>query len=165
MLTVDVTPTPRGDLIVACHSGAPDWGTGPNGEGKVFQISYRDTNAPQPVLAWNAGPTEMRVTFDRPLDSAQLRNLAKQTTITMGKFASAGDRFETLRPGYRVVQDELGTSRYELPVLYATLSPDSHTLSLATSPRSSAVNYTVALPGYGFPALAGGTSRTPYLPQ
>jgi putative heme-binding domain-containing protein len=149
MLTVDATPTPRGDLIVACHSGAPDWGTGPNGEGKLFHISYRDTNAPQPVLAWNASPTEMRVTFDRPLDPLQLRNLAKQTTITMGKFASAGDRFETLRPGYRVVQDELGTSRYELPVLYATLSPDSRTLALATSPRQAAVNYAVALPGFG----------------
>jgi putative heme-binding domain-containing protein len=176
MLTVDLTPTPRGDLIVACHSGAPDWGTGPNGEGKLFHISYHDTNAPQPVLAWNAGPTEMRVTFDRPLDPAQLRNLAKQTRITMGKYATAGDRFETIRPGYRVVQDELATPRYELPVLYATLSPDSHTLALITSPRNSAVNYALTLPGYGVPASAGPTSSggasglpakagTPYLPQ
>jgi putative heme-binding domain-containing protein len=149
MLTVDATPTPRGDLVVACHSGAPDWGTGPNGEGKLFHITYRDTNAPQPVLAWNSTPTEIRVTFDRPLDPLQLRNLTKQTKITMGKYVTAGDRFETLRPGYRVVQDELATPRYELPVLYATLSPNSRTLALVTSPRNSAVNYAVTLPGLG----------------
>lgn len=176
MLTVDAVPTPRGDLIVACHSGAPDWGTGPNGEGKLFHISYRDTNAPQPVLAWNASPTEMRVTFDRALDPAQLRNLAKQTKITMGKYVTAGERFETLRPGYRVVQDELATPRYELPVLYATLSPDGRTIALVTSPRHSAVNYAVTLPGYGVPASAGkvfaggndvspAEAGTPYLAQ
>ena len=149
MLAVDVVVNPRGDLLVACHSGAPDWGTGPNGEGKLFHISYRHTSDPQPVLAWNAGPGELRVSFDRPLDPAQLRNLAAQTKITMGKYVSAGDRFETLRPGYRVVQDELATPRYEIPVLSASLTPDRRTLSLTTSPREAAVNYAVALPGLG----------------
>lgn len=161
MLAVDTVVTPRGALLVACHSGAPDWGTGPNGEGKVFHISYRDTNAPQPVLAWNASPTEMRVTFDRPLDPAQLRNLAKQSKITMGKYVSAGDRFETLRPGYRVVQDELATPRYEMPVLSASLTPDRQTLALATGPRHSAVNYALALPGVG---RAAGTDELPQHP-
>ena len=32
-LTVDACLTPRGDLLVACHTGKPDWGTGPNGLG------------------------------------------------------------------------------------------------------------------------------------
>jgi putative heme-binding domain-containing protein len=149
MLAVDVVVNPRGDLLVACHSGAPDWGTGPNGEGKLFHISYRHTNAPQPTLAWNASPGELRVSFDRPLDPAQLRNLAAQTKVTMGKYVSAGDRFETLRPGYRVVQDELATPRYEIPVLSASLLPDGRTLALATGPRGAAVNYAVALPGLG----------------
>ena len=27
MLTIDAVPTPQGDLLVACHSGKPDWGT------------------------------------------------------------------------------------------------------------------------------------------
>jgi len=149
MLTVDLVVNPRGDLLVACHSGAPDWGTGPNGDGKLFHISWRDTNAPQPVLAWNASPNELRVTFDRPLDPLQLRNLAAQSKITMGKYASAADRFETLRPGYRVVQDELATPRYEMPVLSGSLTPDRRTLALATSHRDAAVNYAVALPGPG----------------
>jgi putative heme-binding domain-containing protein len=148
MLTIDAVPTPRGDLLVTCHSGAPDWGTGPNGDGRLFNVSFRDTNAPQPVLAWNASPTEMRIAFDRALDPAQLRNVAKQTKITMGKFASAGDRFETLRPGYRVVADELATPRFEIAVLSASLSPDGRTLALATAARPSAINYAVALPGF-----------------
>jgi hypothetical protein len=29
MLTVDCCLSPHGDLLVACHSGGPDWGTGP----------------------------------------------------------------------------------------------------------------------------------------
>ena len=47
---------PRGDLYVCCHSGQPDWGTGPNGEGKIFKISYTDPKAPQPVLTCASGP-------------------------------------------------------------------------------------------------------------
>jgi len=163
MLTIDAVPSPRGDLLVACHSGAPDWGTGPNGDGKLFNIGFRDTDAPQPVLGWNASPTEMRIAFDRPLDPTQLRNVAKQTKITMGRFVSAGDRFEMLRPGYRVVQDELATPRFEISVLSASLSPDGRTLALATAARPTAVNYAVALP-----AVSEGrtpSSPGPELPQ
>jgi putative heme-binding domain-containing protein len=149
MLAVDTVVTPRGDLLVACHSGAPDWGTGPNGEGKVFHISYRHTDAPQPVLAWDSSPTEIRVAFDRPLDPAQFRNLAKQSRIALGKFVTAGDRFETHRPGYRVVQDELATSRYEMPVLSASLGVDRHTVALATSARNLALKYAITLPRPG----------------
>ena len=68
MLTLDLAISPKGDLYVCCHSGPPDWGTGPQGEGKIFKITYSDTNAPQPVVVWPANPTEVRVAFDRPLD-------------------------------------------------------------------------------------------------
>src|SRR4029079_12303053 len=67
-LTVDACVSPRGDLVISTHSGQPDWGSGPNGKGKLSQIRHTDTNTPQPVLAWNASPTELRVVFDRPLD-------------------------------------------------------------------------------------------------
>ena len=39
MLTVDACVAPDGDLVVACHSGPPDWGTGPTGIGKLFRVS------------------------------------------------------------------------------------------------------------------------------
>ncbi|MBU6400914.1 MAG: hypothetical protein KGS61_11390, partial [Verrucomicrobia bacterium] len=68
MLTLDVAISPKGDLYVCCHSGQPDWGTGPRGQGKIFKISYTDPAAPQPVVTWAAGPMEVRVAFDKPLD-------------------------------------------------------------------------------------------------
>ena len=40
MLTVDACVSPKGDLVVAVHSGAPDWGSGPGGKGRLYKISY-----------------------------------------------------------------------------------------------------------------------------
>ena len=76
MLAVDACVSPPGDLVVACHSGDPDWGSGPSGKGKLYKISYVGKGAPQPVLAWAAGPREVRVAFDAPLDPDQLKDLA-----------------------------------------------------------------------------------------
>ena len=70
MLTTDVAISPDGDLYVSCHSGKPDWGTGPRGEGKIFKISYTDKKAPQPVKVWAASQMEVRVSFDRPIDAS-----------------------------------------------------------------------------------------------
>src|SRR5262249_30030146 len=67
MLTIDACVSPRGELVVACHSGPPDWGTGPTGKGKLFKIIPSDRSLPQPVLAWAAGPREVHVAFDKPL--------------------------------------------------------------------------------------------------
>ncbi len=55
MLAADACVSPRGDLVIASHSGLPDWGSGPMGKGKLFKIEYRDREAPQPVLAWAEG--------------------------------------------------------------------------------------------------------------
>jgi putative heme-binding domain-containing protein len=149
MLTADACVSPRGDLVVAAHSGPPDWGTGPNGKGKLYKISYLDKEAPQPVLTWAAAPDEIRIAFDRPLDPAQLKNLAKQATITQGKYVCAGDRFESLRPGYQVVQDQLAVPRYDISVLSTTITADRRTLVLATPPRTAAMSYAVTLPMVG----------------
>ncbi|MBI5799436.1 MAG: ThuA domain-containing protein [Verrucomicrobia bacterium] len=145
-LTVDACLTPRGDLLVACHTGKPDWGTGPNGPGKLFLIRHADTNAPQPVLTWSASPTEIRIAFDKPLDPANLRDLAKRTSITAGKYVMPGDRFEAMYPGYQVVKDQKATPRYDVPVLSASVTPDRRTFLLHTAPRTAAVNYAVRIP-------------------
>ena len=145
-LTVDVAVSPRGDLLVACHTGGPDWGTGPQGAGKLFKISYTAKDAPIPVAAWSASPTELRVAFDHEIDPEKLRDLAKRTTITQGQYVAAGDRFETFRPGYQVVKDQQATPRYDVPVLSAALSPDRREITLTTPPRTAAVNYGITLP-------------------
>jgi putative heme-binding domain-containing protein len=152
MLAVDACVAPDGSLVVACHSGGPDWGSGPTGKGKLFKITYTDRDHPQPVFAWPAGPREVRVEFDRPVDPELLRDAAKLTKITAGKFVRAGDRFESLWPGYAVVQMQKASPRYDVPVRSAQLTPDRRTLILATDPLPAAVHYALTLPGMGRPA-------------
>ncbi|MCA9160502.1 MAG: hypothetical protein KDA72_19360, partial [Planctomycetales bacterium] len=146
MLTVDCCISPRGDLIVACHSGGPDWGTGPTGDGKLYVIRYSDQQAPQPIAAWATGPQEVKVTFDRPLDPRQLKNLTGQTSITGGEFVSAGDRFETIRPGYQVVKRQMEALPDKLTVYGVNVTPDRQTLVIATAPHRTAVQYAITLP-------------------
>jgi putative heme-binding domain-containing protein len=149
MLTVDACISPKGELVVAVHSGPPDWGTGPNGKGKLYKITYSNPLQPQPVLAWAAGPNETRIAFDRPLDPQHLQDLTKQIAIEHGRYVYPGDRFESLRPGYEVVRQQLLTPRYDLPVLAAQVTGDRRTLVLTTGPQAEAGHYAVTLPGLG----------------
>lgn len=154
MLTVDACVSPRGDLTVAAHSGQPDWGSGPNGAGKLFQIRYATPEVPQPVVVWPASPTETHVGFDRPLSPAQARALIREAAVAGGKSIVAGERFESLRPGYQVVQDQLAAERYVLPVLSTQLSADRQTLVIQTPPRTRALNYTVTLSSFEAPSAS-----------
>lgn len=135
MLTVEAIPTPTGDLIVSCHSGRPDWGTGPAGMGKLYKISYRDRSAPQPVFAYAASPTETRVVFDRPLNPGRAQMAAARAVITMGEYVSGGDRFESMRPGYQAVKDQQKVARYQLPVLAGTHDAARNAMVLQTVAR------------------------------
>jgi putative heme-binding domain-containing protein len=158
-LTIDATVSPKGHLVVCTHGGKPDWGTGPKGQGRIFQIQYVNRSAPQPVMAWNAGPDEFRVSFDRPLQATELRELTKKTSITRGKYVSPGDRFETMRPGYQVVQNELSTPRFDVPVLGANLSSDGQTLIFRTPPQRAAMNYALKIGGLRKEAAKTGELR------
>ena len=160
MLPVDVTLSPRGDLIVACHSGAPDWGSGPEGAGKMFRISAAKEPAPLPVLTYFASASELRVTFDRDLDPTKLRDLAKRTEITAGRYVAAGDQYESFRPGYQVVRDQMAAPRRDVPVLGATLSADKRSISFAIPPQSVAENYAISING----GIANETGRAGILP-
>ncbi len=55
MLTIDACRTPQGDMVIACHSGPPDWGTGPTGIGKLFKVRYAHKEDALPILAWPSG--------------------------------------------------------------------------------------------------------------
>ena len=149
MLLVDACVSPAGDLVVAAHSGAPDWGSGPDGQGKLFKVSAAHPFPPQPVMAWSSGPREARIMFDQPLDPANLHDLASTATIEFGAAASAGDRFETMRPGYAVVAAQLTQPRRILGLQGVNLSPDRRSLILQTDPQVETVSYAVTLPGLG----------------
>ncbi len=151
MLTIDAVPTPDGELVVACHTGDPDWGTGPQGKGRLFRISLATNATPQPVFAYAASPTELRVVFDRAVASMDAAAIAAGATVTMGKYVTAGEEFEVLRPGYQAVKNQRTMPRYELPVIAAQVTSNRHEIILQTAPRTEAVNYALKLPG----ALAG----------
>ena len=156
MLTADACVSPSGDLVVAVHSGAPDWGNGPTGAGKLYKIIYEDKNTPQPVLAWATGPQEVAIAFDRPLDPARLRDLSRNVAIEYGKAVRPGDRFEAMRPGYEVVRRQMMLPRFELPILSAQVSADRRTVLLATAPHLEASSYAITLRGPIRPGAARG---------
>lgn len=147
MLPADNCVSPLGDLVIAVHSGQPDWGSGPKGKGKLYKVSYTDKNIPQPVQVWPASSTETRIEFDRSLTAEELKDLSKRLTITEGRYVSAGDQFEYWRPGYQVVQDQMFEPRYQLKVLSAAMDADGRTLIIRTAPRNRAVNYAISLRG------------------
>jgi putative heme-binding domain-containing protein len=145
-LTVDACLSPKGDVLVTTHSGPPDWGTGPEGDGRLYKISYADRTAPQPVNVWAAGEREVRVAFDRPLDVAQFANAAPHIKIEYGRDVSAGDRFSALWPPYEIVRLQRVQPRGELKVYSVALTPDRRTLVLATDPHPYAAKYALTLP-------------------
>jgi len=151
MLTVDCCVAPDGALVVACHSGGPDWGSGPTGMGKLYKIRYADPDHPQPVLVWPNGPRELRVEFDRPVEPALLRDAQRRCRLIAGQYVRAGDRFETIWPGYAIVQIQRASPRVQLALHSAQLTPDRRTLVLATDPHPAAVHYGLTLPGMGRP--------------
>jgi putative heme-binding domain-containing protein len=157
VLTLEPAIDPQGNLTVITHSGEPDWGTGPGGPGRLFEIAYTDRAAPQPVVAWAEGPTDVRVAFDRAVESGFLGDLSK-VNITYGEFVRAGDRYEVLRPPYAVVDQQLRAHRGDLRVTAAKLSDDRCTLLLTTDPHPAQAWYALSVPLAGGPA-ADGTDR------
>ena len=155
MLTMDVAISPRGDLYVCCHSGQPDWGTGPRGEGKIFKISHTDAKAPQPVKAWaewkdrtpdDASPAEVRVAFDRAIDASITARTAEMR-LEFGEFVDAADRFEVLKPPYEAVKRQEVAPRGFLRVRASKLEDQGRVLLLNTDPISRALPHALTLPG------------------
>ncbi len=145
-LAVDTCVTPKGDLLVACHSGPPDWGTGPTGIGKIFRIRYTAKETPQPVHAWVEASDEIRIAFDRPLLDKEWIGAHEKTRIETGPYVSAGDRFETIRPGYQVVQDQMKHPRRWVEVQGLSISADRRTLVLRIPRQTEPTVYAITLP-------------------
>jgi len=141
MLVTDCAISPGGELVICCHSGDPDWGSGPNGAGRLFKIRYADRSVPQPVLTWAASETETVVAFDKPLPASAGTGFLPAITVEAGRFVEAGDRFEKMRPGYAVVQAQQREKRAPVAVQRAALSADRSSLRIETAPRTTAVRY------------------------
>lgn len=146
LLLVDTCVTPRGDLLLACHSGPPDWGTGPAGEGKIFRVRYTGRETPQPVLAWASAPDEIRVGFDRALRDTDWAGVKDKIRIEAGQHVSAGDRFEVIRPGYQIVREQMAAPRRWVELHGLSLSADRRTLILRVPRQTELTGYAVTLP-------------------
>lgn len=157
-LTADACVSPSGDLVVAVHSGGPDWGSGPAGHGTLYRIEYADSETPQPVAVWPSNEREVRIAFDRPLDPQSLRGLGESLRIEHGAALAAGDRFESIRPGYAVVQAQLATRRFDVSVRGVQVTPDRRTIVVSTESQKSLEHYGVTLPDASVTARSGGNS-------
>ena len=145
LMAVDCAISPQGDLVVCCHTGAPDWGNGPKGEGRIFKISLSDKAAPQPVLTWPASETETVIAFDRALDAAAWGEVLARVKIESGRYVDAADRLETIRPGYAVVKMQQRQPRAAVAVKGARLGADGRSVVIGTAPRADAVSYAIAI--------------------
>ena len=146
MLTIDACLAPNGDIIVACHSGPPDWGTGPTGTGKLFRISWDQPPQPTVVATWAEGEREVRIALDRPIDPAWLKDALAEVRIEFGASVRAGDALENLKPPYAVVQGQTLQPRHTLAVHALSVTSDLRTLILNTEPMQEDVHYAVAIP-------------------
>ena len=157
MMVADVAVSPSGALYLTCHSGPPDWGSGPQGEGRLFRITHDDPDAPQPVAAWAAGPMEARVAFDRPLDP-KVASAVVDGSVAFGEHVRAADRFEAHKPPYKAVKRQREAPRGTLRVTSASLVDGGRTLALATDPHPWDVTYALTLPGVRAEGRAGSGS-------
>ncbi len=151
MLTIDAVTSPAGELVVCVHSGAPDWGTGPTGIGKIYKIAYSDPQIPQPVLVWPSSSRKVQVAFDRPLTDEALAGLASGSSLVRGSFVRAGDPFESMRPGYEVVRRQMQSPRNVLAIHGMQVTPDRRTLVLHTDSHTQSEQFALTLPGLGRP--------------
>lgn len=147
-LTVDACISPKGDMVVSTHSGPPDWGFGPQAQGKLYKVFYTNRELPQPVVVWASKPDQVKIAFDKPLKRSYLTNLPDKVKIEYGEYVGAGDRFEVQRPGYKAVERQMGFPREALGVKSADLSDDGKTLVLNTFSHTVAATYAVTLPAF-----------------
>ncbi|MBL9117092.1 MAG: c-type cytochrome [Verrucomicrobiaceae bacterium] len=141
LLAVDCAISPAGDLVVCCHTGKPDWGNGPSGEGRLFKFRYVGKHDPQPIAVWASAKDETTIAFDRALDSTS--NIGRHLQIQSGRFIDAGSHIEKMRPGYKVVQMQQRDSVSEVNIISANLTEDRRYLVVRSSPRTTAQNYAI----------------------
>ena len=148
MLTIDACPSPDGAMVVACHSGPPDWGTGPAGIGELLKIVpiKTEVEVPRPALSWFSSPDEIAIAFDAPLDPDQVKTWLGEIDVYAGPYVRAGDRYENLSPPYAVVRSQSLTPRRRIDVSSIGISPDRRTLHVRIPAQRIHEHYAVRLP-------------------
>ncbi len=156
-LAVDLTVTPRGDLLVATHSGNPDWGTGPEGKGSIFAIHHADRDAMRPMLAAPLRENLFGIFMDRPAPGA----IGLNPLMRHGLYHHAGDDHETMWPGYDVITLQQRAPVTEVRDRSGRWSDDRRALFITTPPQSAADTYSFkAMPHVDIDTALTGVSVT-----
>ena len=137
LLATDCAISPQGDLLVSCHTGKPDWGNGPKGPGRLLKLSLKDKAAAQPVLTWPVSETETVVAFDKAISAVD----AARITLRSGRYLSAGDSKEAMRPPYAVVQMQQRQVTNKIAVQSARLSDEARELHITSATRDLALTH------------------------
>lgn len=153
LLVVDCAISPRGELVLCCQTGRPDWGNGPSGEGRLFKIRYVDQHMPQPLYVWAKSPTETEIVFDRTIDESLVSRLAAGAKITGGRYVTAADEFEKMRPGYAIVQMQQRQPRLPVTIRSVRAGARKTTVIIETEPRDKAYTYALTLNGRSSDAI------------
>ena len=159
-LPVDCTLSPTGELLVATHTGMPDWGTGPKGIGRIFKLKYVGGAEPRPLFASPVSPTETRVEFDGPLPRPYEEGLAAKIAIRSGRYVDAGDRYEINLPVYAVVKAQRTERVGRATPSEVALSSDNRALTIQGTPRTNALTYGLSLPDIRSVRAPVGTAHT-----
>lgn len=155
-LPVDIALSPTGDLLLASHTGRPDWGSGPKGKGRLFKLRHVDRGTPQPVLVHALSPTELRLHVDRPFTPGQWQNVADGFRVEAGRQVFPGDACESFRPGYAVVKAQQTEPRYRLPVVSAVLDADHRSVTITTRRRVEDLRLVLRITSASTPAAVHG---------
>ena len=146
MMVSDVALGPNGSLYLALHSGEPDWGTGPGGEGSIVRIDFQNNEIPQPVIAWPSGPLGVRIGFDRAIPETSAAAMVGES-IRFGSYVRAGDESERIRPPYKAVERQQAAPVGTLRIAEAHLEDEGRTLAIATDPHPWDATYALKIPG------------------
>ncbi len=94
-----------------------------------------DSKGPRPVAVWPAGPLEVRVAFDRPVDPGMTKGI-------VGKVISFGEGGRQVQDSPRA-SDEVSGS---LQIAGSRLADGGRTLILFTDPHPRETSYSITLP-------------------
>lgn len=147
-LAVDGCISPRGDLIVAAHGGRPDWGGGPNAPGRLWRLREVVPEVSRPVEAWLQDPEHLLISFDRSIAPAVSADWLSRIQLESGPMVFPGDRFETIRPGYQIVYDQLAAPRLKFSPISSTLRESGRELVLKIPPMRNLENIAITLPSF-----------------
>ncbi len=160
-LPIDVALAPDGSLAMACHSGRPDWGSGPRGQGRLFTLTYADHGSPQVVAIGMIAPGETEISFDRPFTAERWAALAATFSLSANRYAAEGDDCEAFRPGYRAVDVQQQEVRWRVPIAAATLSADGRSARLKTAAQVDDLRLVLSAHGAGAAPPPGALPQLP----